>query len=297
MSKRAKSNMELKKSETEYSHNPAKSKKKALRAQRDEEFLHTIIEKNIDAILIVDRNGIVQFVNPAVETIFGKKAEEIVGDLFGYPLIVGKKIELDIKLRGLKNIIAEMFVTETEIEGETIYVVSLRDITDLVMMREKLRNMSYTDDLTGLYNRRGFFIVVQQQMKLARRHKRGMLLFFIDIDRLKWINDTFGHLEGDQALIALANILKVTFRSSDIITRYSGDEFLANAIEAKREGADIIAKRLQENIDAYNKKEKLPCKISVGFGIEYYDPEEHRSIYELITRADKLMYKQKQEKR
>jgi len=289
--------MELKKSEKKYRQVPAKSKKIALKSQRDEEFLRTIIDKNVDAILIVDRNGIVQFVNPAVETIFGKKAEELIGDLFGFPLIVDKKIELDIKLRGLKNIVAEMLVTETEIDGETIYVVSLRDITDLVMLREKLRTLSYTDDLTGLYNRRGFFIVAQQQMKIARRHKKGMLLFFIDLDRLKWINDTFGHLEGDQALIALANILKDTFRSSDIIARFSGDEFVAFAIETNSEGGDIIANRLQKNIDAYNKKEKLPYKISVGLGMASYDPEEPCSIYELITRADKLMYKQKQEKK
>src|SRR4030042_6598615 len=84
---------------------------------------------------------------------------------------------------------------------------------------EALLALSLTDELTGLYNRRRFFVLTEQYLKLAVRTKKKPLLLFIDIDNLKWINDHFGHHGGDQALINFATILKKTFRESDIIAR------------------------------------------------------------------------------
>ena len=91
---------------------------------------------------------------------------------------------------------------------------------------EALLALSLTDELTGLYNRRRFFVLTEQCLKVAVRTKKRSLLLFIDMDDLKWINDHYGHNEGDQALIDLANILKKTFRESDIIARIGGDEFV-----------------------------------------------------------------------
>src|SRR6267142_6479786 len=93
------------------------------------------------------------------------------------------------------------------------------------MLQGELGNLALTDELTGLYNRRGFVAVAERQMSLGRRSGQRMLLFMIDLDHLKRINDSFGHLEGDRALKHTAYALEETFRDSDVVARLGGDEF------------------------------------------------------------------------
>src|SRR5712664_463698 len=100
------------------------------------------------------------------------------------------------------------------------------------MLQAELGNLALTDELTGLYNRRGFMAVAERQLKLGRRSGRGMLLFVMDVDRMKHINDSFGHSEGDRALKRTADALEETFRDSDVVARLGGDEFAVLAIEA-----------------------------------------------------------------
>src|SRR3989338_8947318 len=102
----------------------------------------------------------------------------------------------------------------------------MEDITDRKHTEEMLRELSITDELTNLYNRRGFLTLAADRLKLTRRSKTGLWMFFADVDGLKHINDTFGHQEGDRALTDVAQILKKIFRESDIIARLSGDEFI-----------------------------------------------------------------------
>jgi len=124
-----------------------------------------------------------------------------------------------------------------------------------------------------------------------------MLLFFIDMDGLKWINDTLGHEEGDKALIETATLFKETFRTSDIIARMGGDEYVALAIEITETNSEIITGRLQSLIDKRNNQETRRYRLSISIGYSYYDPENPCSIDDLIERADKLMYEQKQNKK
>jgi diguanylate cyclase (GGDEF)-like protein len=97
-----------------------------------------------------------------------------------------------------------------------------------------------TDELTGLYNRRGFFVSAQQQLKLANRYNKGIFIFSADLDDLKIINDNFGHKTGDSALVETANILKKTFRESDIIARIGGDEFVILGMENPQINTEFI---------------------------------------------------------
>jgi diguanylate cyclase (GGDEF)-like protein len=157
---------------------------------------------------------------------------------------------------------------------------------------EELLVLSLNDELTGLYNRRGFFTLAEQKLKAANRIKKGMLLLFADVDDLKVINDTFGHLEGDQALIDTANILKETFRESDIIARIGGDEFVILAIETSDSSAETLNIRLQANIKSHNTNERR-YKLSMRVGIVRHDFENRCTIAELLAQADKLMYEQK----
>src|SRR6267142_1804814 len=112
------------------------------------------------------------------------------------------------------------------------------------MLQAELGNLALTDELTGLYNRRGFMALAERQLKLARRSGRGMLLFMTDVDCLKQINDSFGHFEGDRALKRTADVLEETFRGSDVVARLGGDEFAVLAIEAAGHSEATIKTRL-----------------------------------------------------
>src|SRR4030042_5775376 len=156
--------------------------------------------------------------------------------------------------------------------------------------------LSLIDELTGLYNRRRFFVLTEQYIKLSGRTKKRLLLLFIDMDDLKWINDHYGHNEGDQELINLANILKKTFRESDIIARIGGDEFVVLS-ESTDGNGKIVIPRLYENIRNYNAKVSQDYKLSISVGAAQFDPEYPVSIDELLSQADALMYAQKRKKR
>ncbi|PJC71822.1 MAG: hypothetical protein CO013_12595, partial [Syntrophobacterales bacterium CG_4_8_14_3_um_filter_58_8] len=155
---------------------------------------------------------------------------------------------------------------------------------------------SLRDQLTDLYNRRGFITLAEQQLKAANRAQRPLLLTFIDCDGLKWINDTQGHKEGDKALIDTTHILRQTFRESDIIARLGGDEFAILSIDAADLNQGDFSRRLQQHIDAFNAKESRPYKLSLSWGAAIYNPESPLSLDELISAADGLMYAQKKAK-
>jgi diguanylate cyclase (GGDEF)-like protein len=168
------------------------------------------------------------------------------------------------------------------------------DITARKRMEEALRALALVDDLTGLYNRRGFFTMSQQQLKMADRTRIRMALLFADFDDLKHINDTLGHPEGDRALIEVADVFKETFRESDIIARIAGDEFVVLAIETDSVSPEVLASRLQENLEASNARLDRQYKLSLSIGTARYDPERPCLIDELLTRADRAMYEKKQ---
>lgn len=161
----------------------------------------------------------------------------------------------------------------------------------------ELNRKSLVDDLTGLYNRRGFFTLAGQQIKVANRLKKGFSLIFADLDGLKLINDTLGHHTGDNAIIDTANILKSTFREADIIARMGGDEFIVLAVDTAEDSIEAIRGRLGKQIEAFNKTANRPYQLSLSAGIAYYDPALPCTIDELINKADKMMYQEKGEKR
>ena len=189
----------------------------------------------------------------------------------------------------------EVSAAKTTYRGEVVSLVYLRDVTERKKMEDKLHFMSFNDELTSLYNRRGFFTLADQQMKVAQRIKSRMMLFFIDIDDMKWINDTFGHREGDRALINSAAVLNETFRESDIIGRIGGDEFAIFAFDTTEMTPELIKSRLQNQLDIHNAQSCL-YKLSLSIGISYYDPADPISIDELMSKADLLMYEHKRAK-
>lgn len=166
-----------------------------------------------------------------------------------------------------------------------------------VRQQEKLRVMAVTDELTGLLNRRGFFSLAEQQMKMARRNKKRVYMVYIDIDNMKEVNDRLGHQEGDAALLDAAYLLKATFRDSDIIARIGGDEFVVIPVESAETSLKTITDRLQKNIERHNQTTHGGHSLSLSFGISYFDPENDDSLDRVLSRADKLMLEQKVLKR
>jgi len=179
----------------------------------------------------------------------------------------------------------------------------LFDITDRKEMEKKLaetleqvKNLSLRDELTKLYNRRGFITHAEQLMKVADRKRRPISILFADLDGMKEINDQLGHKMGDQALVETATILNRTLRKADVIARLGGDEFAVLAVETNEETANIMSDRLQSNIQEFNQQTGLPFKLSISTGIATYDPENPCSLDKLIERADDRMYQMKRSK-
>lgn len=161
--------------------------------------------------------------------------------------------------------------------------------------RTILQQLSFEDELTGLLNRRGFVSLAPQNIKIAQRANWEILLIFGDLDGLKSINDTFGHQEGDRAIKETADLLRETFRTSDLIARLGGDEFAVLAINASRDSIGTITDRLNANIARHNVTSR-DYKFSLSFGIERFDSNRDMSLSEMLKKADKALYKKKNSK-
>lgn len=165
---------------------------------------------------------------------------------------------------------------------------------ELSRSNQILENLSLTDDLTGLYNRKGFLALAAHRVKLANRNRDPFSIAFIDLDDLKEINDSFGHLEGDRALRETASLLRECFRDSDIIARLGGDEFAIFVAEAD-EGQ--ISQRIEERLR--ERERNSPPRgytLSLSIGIVASSNAQDEEVESLLKRADGLMYQHKKGK-
>ncbi|HEY6045192.1 MAG TPA: diguanylate cyclase [Pyrinomonadaceae bacterium] len=175
------------------------------------------------------------------------------------------------------------------------FIFQIQDITERKRAEGALRSLSLVDELTGLYNRRGFMAVTEQHLASIRRNEKVPVILYADLDGLKRINDSLGHPEGDRALVKTAEILKDTFRTSDIIARLGGDEFVVLAAIGKDEIADSLAARLQDKFMEHNSGTNRPYDLSISVGVVHFDTDES-SIEEVTARADRVMYEDKRRK-
>lgn len=164
------------------------------------------------------------------------------------------------------------------------------------MLDRELRSLALTDDLTCLYNRRGFFAAATQQLKLALRNAQDLCLLLLDVDKLKKINDSYGRREGDLALIHAADALEQAFRGSDILARLGGDEFVVLAFWAPGRGADAVLQRLRKSLKKVTASESR-YELSLSVGLARFDPRQPVSLGELIALAEKNRTARKQEVR
>jgi diguanylate cyclase (GGDEF)-like protein/PAS domain S-box-containing protein len=183
-----------------------------------------------------------------------------------------------------------------DVDGDPAhFIFQIQDITERKRVEAALQNLSLIDELTGLYNRRGFMAVTEQHLAAIRRNKKVPVILYADLDGLKTINDSLGHHEGDRALKRTADILKDTFRTSDIVARLGGDEFVVLAAITQDEVADSLTERLQERFDINNAQANLSYQLSISVGVVHFDSTD-TSIEEVTARADRSMYEDKRRK-
>jgi two-component system cell cycle response regulator len=184
---------------------------------------------------------------------------------------------------------AQDYLVKGQVDGRT-----LRRALRFALERQTvLQRLSHRDDLTGLHNRRGFMLQAEQLTRVARRQRAPFLLLFMDLDQLKVINDTFGHAEGNRALVEAADVLRRCFRQSDLLARFGGDEFAALAISSGDADDAVMRARLTGALDAVNVKPDRDYPLSFSVGILTCGPAEEAHIEELLERADKMMYREK----
>jgi len=159
-----------------------------------------------------------------------------------------------------------------------------------------VRELSLRDELTKLYNRRGFYFLAEQALRLSQRAGSPFFVLFVDMDNLKIINDTLGHEVGSARLQQLANILEKTFRESDIVGRLGGDEFVV-AGRADLIDLGIATQRLDAIAETLNSTDPEAYPITFSLGYVIADPDSHESLETLIERADAIMYNAKRNKK
>lgn len=164
-----------------------------------------------------------------------------------------------------------------------------------VILERELRNLALTDDLTCLYNRRGFFAAATQQLKLARRNANSALLFFCDVDNLRSVNDSFGAREGDRALVRTADVLEEVFRDSDILARLGGNEFGVLALDASSRNEQTILDRIAKKLRKANEEEPQYA-LSLSIGVARFDPLGGGNLGDLMMQADQAVYEKKRSK-
>ncbi len=279
--------------------------------------IQTLLENAPFGIMLINKDGSIAYVNPKFTELFGYIQSDIPDGRTwlknAYPDTEYRHTVISIWMKDIEEVKVgqkrpriftvtgkngnEKIINFIPVKLETgEHLISCEDITEQKRIENELQVMSIKDDLTGLYNRRGFFTLAGQQIKIAERTKKDMLLFFVDLDKMKDINDTYGHKEGDKALQEVSAILKEVFRESDIIGRIGGDEFAILALDTADESQEVLTMRLHNTLAAYNGLDGRRYRLSLSIGTASYDSETPSTIDELMSRADTLMYEEKRGK-
>jgi len=258
----------------------------------------TLMETTGDAVLVVDAQGTVRYVNPAAELLFDVRAEELTGTPFLFPLEEEGKREINITSPNGDILVGDMRVVNSSWDGEVVRLVTIRDITEMALLRERLKEEAITDPLTGLYNRRGFLTLGEERLALADRLGFSVVCLFADLDGFKAVNDTFGHEEGDRVLRETADVLRRTFRAADVLGRIGGDEFAVLLVQDGPEGIGAVMGRLRHTLERSNARNENPSvRLALSLGVSMRLPEAPCTLAELMDEADQSMYEEKMTKK
>lgn len=246
---------------------------------------------NLGEITITNK-GFEELLHPEDKELVLQKIQECIE---GKTKDYSAEFRLKIKSGKWKWVLGRGNVAYRDSNGKALrFLGTLVDISKRKEVEEKLEKISRIDSLTGCYNRGYGLELLDRQIKLSHRSKSPLLLAFLDVDKFKSINDTFGHDEGDMILKEVTGLFKSTLREIDITCRMGGDEFLLIFPDSSLKEAPLIKERFEEKLVQLNHTLKKPYKINFSIGLSCYDPDNPQSIDELIRIADKKMYEDKQ---
>ena len=269
--------------------------------------LSSAIENSGDSVVITDKEGIIEYVNPAFEKQTGFTKKEAIGknpnivksgthskefyrDELWAPILSGKIFRgyiINKKKNGELYHEYKAIAPISDIRGDISDFVSTgKDVTEHMLLEEELEKLASTDKLTGIANRLRFDEVLKYSVDRAKRYKVSLSVVLFDIDYFKKVNDTYGHLCGDHVLKMIANIGKDTIRQSDLIARWGGEEFIILQPDIPTDKAYILAERLRHSIESYNFEGV--GKVTVSFGVTKFN--ENDTSESFIKRADEALY-------
>lgn len=267
-----------------------------------------LIREALDEAIV--KPGQVTHVHRLAEALGAIAAEDFDVILFDLSLPDGRGLNTIEQLRAKAPHVALVVLTGVDDEGLALmslqlgaqdYLVkgqidrhliarAVRYAIERHRMQATLQGLALIDELTGLYNRRGFLAFADQHLKLSRRTTRGLWLVLTEVDGLKQINATFGRREGDRALLRAADVLRRTFRASDVVARLGGDEFSVLVLHASEASGAIIQARLAQNVADYNAQKEHPYDLALSVGIAGFDGTTAITLDELMTRAENALY-------
>jgi diguanylate cyclase (GGDEF)-like protein/PAS domain S-box-containing protein len=274
--------------------------------------LQELVSLSPDPIIAVNRAGAIVLFNKAAEQLLGYSGEEVIGRLAITHIYATADIARNIKKQMHARPDKHIQGFETQLVSKAGRVIDIRlsaklimrdgdevggigffhDLTETKQLEIKLKQMSVTDNLTGLHNQRHFISVLETEIERAKRHLRPLTLICIDLDNFKQVNDVLGHLEGDNALRFTSQTMVNELRKTDMAFRYGGDEFMVLLLDTPREQAEVIGFRLKASFDKrwadeWSPKQGCPV-VSISMGVAEFD--QHESTEGLMRRADSLMY-------
>lgn len=201
-----------------------------------------------------------------------------------------KLLTLPLKDMGILNIETQLTLSEEDIRLIQLTASYTYLMLERIKLTKQLEHMALHDHLTGLNNRHYLFMVLEQEEKRSKRYGRPLGIMMVDVDNMKYINDTYGHTIGDEVLKAVARVLKTSVRESDIVVRYGGDEFLIVLFEPNGNGGlEKVKERIESNIRAYQ-VQGVDVPITLSIGCSYWDPQGERSLDQALAEADSNMY-------
>lgn len=282
--------------------------------------VRTLLETVRDGVIVIDQRGIIEEFNPAAERLFGYSAQEIIGERVNKLMPFADAVHHDAHLqrttnpqtiqtmakgrqvRGLRKdgceFPLEATVGHAVIDGRTVFIGVIRDITERQNFERQLLELATTDSLTGTANRRAIMEALERDYSHAQRHHRPISILMIDADHFKQINDSFGHQVGDQVLIKLASVIQSCLRNSDRLGRIGGEEFIAILPDASAEQAGHVADRLLQAVAeaSVNIRGHSYVKFTVSIGIATR-VQLTTSADSLIEQADQALYQAKSDGR
>jgi diguanylate cyclase (GGDEF)-like protein len=252
-----------------------------------------LILNHVDGIIVVDTEEKVKFVNSAAEALFCRTQAEFACEGLSFPVNVGTSTEIVIDIRGMQSKVAETCVLETDWDGQRALLIIFHDITERKKLSDEVQRLTYYDHLTGLINRTLFLDRLQVLISQAQRNQSHLAVIYVNLDRFKVVNDTFGHAVGDLVLTEISQRLLSCSNKAQITARLGGDEFalllpIINHSEEAAKVAMTIVDKMSHSVKVLDYE--MYVGASVGIALFPGDGQDEKM---LLKNAHTAMHRNK----